>query len=206
MLKPFTILATAMLLVCGIAAHAQDTATVHVDTSSTPKFQDIIVTSAGDTIPCETRHPFMGVMRYRTADMPEFKKIDIKGIKYYTFQNKEIRFKAALLPKKSKPTFLRLVEEGKITLYLHEVYHYIYMGASYTTTTWYATKGDDVLKEIKTTGISGKSRKERQAVFADMLADQPIVLKLYEDADSFTFSTLRGIVNLYNSGRAIARQ
>lgn len=204
MIKPYTIIAILMLLVCG-SVYAQDSVATSPDTLSSGKFQDIVITNAGDTIHCDTKHPFIGAPRYKSANMTDFKKIDIKEIKYYTRKNKKEVYKAAILPKRSKPMFLQLVQEGKITLYLLVQTTYGYMGATSTTTTWYASKNNDELKELKTSALFMlTSRKKREGIFAEMLADQPEVLKQYEEADSFSFKTLSRIVYLYNTGKTLA--
>ncbi|MDT3403968.1 hypothetical protein [Mucilaginibacter terrae] len=203
MIKPYTII-TALLLFFYSAIYAQDSAATSPDTLSSGKFQDIVITIAGDTIHCDTKQTIFGGPRYKSSTMTDFKKISIKEMKYYTRKNKKEVYKAAILPKWSKPQFLQLVQEGKITLYLSVQTTYGYMGVTNSTTTWYVSKNNDELKELKTSGLfASTSRKKREGIFAEMLADQPDVLKQYEETDSFSFKTLSKIVHLYNTGKPL---
>lgn len=187
MKKTFTLISA---LVCSLlltyTAKAQD--------------QDRVVTQTGDTIKCEIKSAFLSSTKYTVAGTGEIKKLDIKDIRYYYIAKKNEAYRAVQRPGKTKFEFLELVEEGKICLYRYVVSHYGPTGG-YSTTTWYVSKGNDVLQELKTSALfSFKSKKDRKDLFADMLADNEAVLKQYQETDSFSFKNLRNSVHLYNTG------
>ena len=176
-----------LLFISGSAAYAQQ--------------PGIVVNTAGDTLKCEMKFPFIGASKYKTADMQDFKKFDVKNISYYRTDDLKRVYRAARLPKSKRSFYLEVVEDGRICLYTHTVTYYGYMGASYSSTTWYISKDNGELQELKTTALfSFKSKSDRKNAFAEMLADNPEALKLYQDEDNFSFKTLRSTVHFYNTG------
>ncbi|CAM3980424.1 hypothetical protein MUGA111182_20145 [Mucilaginibacter galii] len=164
----------------------------------------IVVNNSGDTLKCEMKFPFIGANKYKTAQMEDFKKLNVKEISYYRTDDLKHVYKAARLPNSKKTAFLQVVEEGRINLYTHTVTYSGYMGASYSTTTWYISKNNGELQELKTSALfSFKSKKDRKNNFSDMLADNPEALKLYQDEDNFSFKTLRNTVHFYNTGKPV---
>ena len=162
----------------------------------------IVVNNSGDTLKCEMKFPFIGANKYKTAQMEDFKKLDVKEISYFRTDDLKYVYKAARLPNSKKTAFLQVVEEGKINLFTHTVTYTGYMGATYSTTTWYISKENGELQELKTSALfSFKSKKDRKNIFADMLSDNPDALKLYQDEDNFSFKTLRSTVHFYNTGK-----
>jgi hypothetical protein len=167
----------------------------------------IVVNTTGDTIKCEIKSPFIGARKYKTAQMDDFKKFDVKDISYYRTDDLKYVYRSAILPRGRKQVFLEVVEDGKICLYTYTVTTYGYMGATSSTTTWYASKNNGELQELKTNGLFGvKSKKTRQGIFAEMLADNAEVLKQYEETDSFSFDNLRNTVHLYNTGELYKKE
>ncbi|MFD1257587.1 hypothetical protein ACFQ3S_12335 [Mucilaginibacter terrae] len=164
----------------------------------------IIVNLNGDTVKCEMKFPFIGADKYKTAEMEDFKKFNVKDVSYYRTDDLKRVYRATHLPKSKKLVFLQLVEDGKITLYTYTVTSYGYMGATYTNTTWYVSKDNGELQELKTKALFGNSsKKSRQNIFSEMIADNPEVLKQYEEADNFSFKTLQNTVHYYNTGKLI---
>jgi len=164
----------------------------------------IVVNTNGDTLKCEMKFPFIGANKYKTTQMEDFKKFDVKDISYYRTDDLKRVYRAARLPRGKKPVFLEVVEDGKICLYTYTVTHYGYMGATSSTTTWYVSKDNGELQELKTNALFGvKSKKDRQNVFSEMLADRPDALKQYQDEDNFSFKTLRNTVHFYNTGKPL---
>jgi hypothetical protein len=166
MKKIFTLISSLFsVLFCVLAVNAQE--------------QDRVVTQTGDTLKCEIKYNLFGYpTKYKTSGSEDFTKLDVKDIRYYYSAKKNERYRAVQLPNKTKYIFLELVEEGKICLYQLVQTSYSPMGGSRSTTTWYVSKGNDVLSELKTSALfSFKSKKDRKDIFADMLADNADVLK-----------------------------
>jgi hypothetical protein len=113
-----------LLIISGAAAYAQQ--------------PGIVVNTTGDTLKCEMKFPFIGANKYKTAQMEDFKKLDVNS--YYRTDDLKYVYKAARLPNSRKTAFLQVVEEGKINLYTHTVTYSGYMGATYSTTTWHISR------------------------------------------------------------------
>ena len=93
---------------------------------------------------------------------------------------------------------LPLVEQGNICLYAT----FTQAGTAGTATTWYVSKNNEDLYELKTSALFGsKSKSDRKDIFADMLADKPEVLQHYKNTNSFNFKNIRNLVHLYNTGQ-----
>lgn len=163
--------------------------------------QDRIVNLNGDTIKCQIKINFVFATKYKTPEMADYEKFDVKTVKYYYIAKDDARFKAVIRPGKKKVEYLRLIEEGKICLYEY-VSSTNTPTVSQSLTNWFVSKGDDTLHKLKSSSLLNfTSKKDRKNIFLDMLADKPEVLKQYEDTDSFSFKNLRNAIHLYNTGQ-----
>lgn len=197
------------------------------------KEKSYIVTKSNDTICGKIKvNIFTGELKLITAD--SVYKIDPnKYIAYYNAKKKAV-YRSKVLPglipaklakKMSIPenaSWLKCVEEGRITLYEHQssTYGYSLDNALGITTTlsyiiatggipnveytnWYIEKDGSQLVPIKYNSFActgSKTRKERQALLRDLIAD-----KVPEDDymnKSFTFETVQTLVHQYNNPKS----
>jgi len=163
--------------------------------------QDVVVNLAGDTLKCEIKYNlFSAPVKYKLAGDSNYKKFNVKEIKYYTCNKLKQVYRAVLMPKQSTPVFLLLVENGILCLYQRLQYTSTGLGG-YTATIWYISKNNDDLNELKSNDLfTSKTRKERKDIFADLIADKPDVLNYYQNTDKFTFMNLLYTVHYYNTG------
>jgi hypothetical protein len=166
------------------------------------QYQDRIVNLNGDTLKCEIKTNFVRTTKYKTPDMADFEKFDEKSVKYFYIAKDNERYRAVIRPGKKKLEFLRLIEEGKICLYEYISSSYMQSGLTQSTTNWFISKNNDTLYKLKTSSLFNfTSKKDRKDVFSEMLADNPDVLKKYQETDSFSFKNLRNAIHLYNTGQ-----
>lgn len=161
--------------------------------------RDVVITQSGDTIFCQIKTDIFGFpTKYRRVDSTEFVRLKEKEIKYYYIASKKEAYRSVKLPNKTKNQLLRLVEDGKINLYVR----YTQAGNTGSVATWFVSKGEGELHELKTSALfSFKSKQDRKEAFANMLADNQEVLQQYMSDDSFSFKNIRNIVHLYNTGQ-----
>jgi hypothetical protein len=166
------------------------------------QYQDRIVNLNGDTLKCEIKTNFVRTTKYKTPDMADFEKFDEKSVKYFYIAKDNERYRAVIRPGKKKLEYLRLIEEGKICLYEYISSSYMQSGLTQSTTNWFVSKNNDTLYKLKTSSLFNfTSKKDRKDVFSEMLADNPDVLKKYQETDSFSFKNLRNAIHLYNTGQ-----
>jgi hypothetical protein len=163
---------------------------------------EYVITSNGDTLKCEIKSGtlFNLTPRYKTATMTDFARLDPAVVKQYQRKKEKHPFRAVVPPNKKHPTYLEVLEEGKINLY-EQV---ITSGAfphSYTNTYWYASKGTDSLTQVKTSALlSSNSRKDRKQAMLNLISDNKMVLDQYVAADDFGFDQIRATIHYYNTG------
>jgi hypothetical protein len=171
-----------------------------VITKTTLAQNDYIVTLKNDTLKGEITKSFFGNHRFKQQDQSKRITITEKNTKrYYISSDKEKpqTFEARVLPKKSKPVFLELHEQGEIQLYELINNAPTQNGGSITTTSWYASKGNGPLFSIKTSGLSF-SRADKENSFEQLLGDNTSLWANFKAEKSFSFKVLRKYINLYN--------
>jgi hypothetical protein len=112
-------------------------------------------------------------------------------------------YHAVYIDSNKKPTFLPVLEKGKISLYYQVFETYSSRYGTTSTVSWFAGKNSDHVETIKTTGLnlSGKSRAERRLDFSKLLMDNKAVYDKFIADDKFGFDDVRNIVHLYNTGK-----
>ncbi|MBS1526821.1 MAG: hypothetical protein JST19_14290 [Bacteroidetes bacterium] len=162
-----------------------------------PSFNYVLTTN-GDTIKCDFRRPFMGMLRYKPVGSDKFIKITTNDIKEYYNTKDSATVVATFLPDQSYPEFVNLLERGKINMYEKVVITYSRYGST-TTYYWYVNKGVGVLKELKaTTLFTDGSRKERKKMFSDMIADDEPLKAQFEADNDFSLKRLQYYIREYN--------
>ena len=165
---------------------------------------DYVITVKGDSIPCKISIPLIGSNKYKSDAMSGPEKIKPDVIKEYYIARKNFRQRAVFRDNSTKPTYMTVIERGKISLY-EMVYSNYYNGMTTTTVTWYVSKGSDNVSDLKTSALfSFKSRQTRKDDFAEMLKDNKVVYDLYISEDKFSFKQIRNLVHLYNTGQPFA--
>jgi len=159
---------------------------------------NFVINKKGDTIKCDFKRPFLGKLRYQPIDANSYIKITTDDIKeYYTVKDSSLTV-ATVLPDKTNPEFVTLLERGRIRMYEKVVVTYSQYGSTYTYY-WYVNKGNDPLKQLKATTIfTDGSRKERKNMFAEMIADDPALMEQFKADNDFGIKRLQYYVHQYN--------
>lgn len=165
--------------------------------------EDYVITPKGDTLKCSISFPLIGASKY-TIPGAKSKKMDRDEIKEYYITRKDLRKRVVFMGHKSKADFMTVIENGKISLY-EIVYNHYSQYSNQSTTEWYVGKSSDRVLALKTSDLLflGKARKERKDDFSDMLKDKPEVYEKYMAEDKFSFSAIRNLVHLYNTGHTL---
>ncbi|HVW14179.1 MAG TPA: hypothetical protein VHB54_10160 [Mucilaginibacter sp.] len=162
-----------------------------------PSFNYVLTTN-GDTIKCNFKKPFMGMLRYQPLGSDKFIKITTDKIKEYYNTKDSATVVATFLPDQAYPEFVNLLERGTINMYEKIVVTYNKYGTT-TTYYWYVNKGFDALKELKATTIfTDGSRKERKKMFGDLIADNEPLKAQFEADNDFSLKRLQYYVHEYN--------
>ena len=171
--------------------------------------RDKVVTASGDTISCEISHRFPSTgVKYRKAKHEKAINITTDSVKGYYMANESTWYRRVyyddkgLLGGKVRPSFMSVVESGKINLYQMIIttttYGGIGMTYSNSNTEWFVSKGSD-------TGVMVKGalfgRQKRKNEFSDLLTDNQGVYNRYLADDKFSFDEIRNLVCLYNTGK-----
>ena len=119
-------------------------------------------------------------------------------------------FRSVAVDEGKKPSFLQVLEDGKIKLYEYFKSSTMYgapaggfgsgaFGTSYSSPKkrWYAQKDEGEVVEVKSNGIWG-SRKDRKDNFLNMIKDNVHVADRYEKADKFSFDFVQSLIEEYN--------
>lgn len=160
---------------------------------------DYVITQKGDTLNCLIRKGFIfASVKYKTDSMTSYEKINSDEIKQYFHVKDKFPYRAVLVPKNKKLTFLALLEEGKINLF-QDLQVTSDGKHSYTNIDWYAAKGTVTLTHIKTNGIiNSKGHKERKAELLNLIEDNKALTDQFNTADSYSFDSIQAVIKEYN--------
>jgi len=173
---------------------------------------DYVITAKGDSLPCKVSNPslfsFSDYLSYKTQEMNKPLKIKADEIDSYYIKRQRAVFQSVFLPGSNKPTFLKVIEKGKINIFEKIVTTYTNGGNSQlapttsSATLWYISKGSNHVNELKTNQLffPGKSKNERKDDFIDMLKDNQDAYAYYLKEKDFSFERLKTIVHFYNTG------
>jgi hypothetical protein len=178
------------------------------------EYPDYVITTKGDSIPCNINKPFFGSIRYQGASMTKAQKIEPDAVKeYFRSKNNDLQ-RVVYKEDDTDPLFMKVIEKGKISLYQLIITRTTTTSTATTgygsttttnsTKTWYIAKGTDSVKEFKTSALfASKSRKERKDDFGEMLKDNKAVYNKYIAEDKFSFKQIQNLVHLYNTGQPL---
>lgn len=172
-------------------------------------YKDYFINLKNDTVKCQVlkfKGPDSNLkMKYRIAEGHPALIMQVDSIKELYIGKDSIIYVHKFLPNLGKNAFLERLEHGPINLYqfLREGFN----GLSYSNSTmWYANKGDDTLKLIKTSILAINtyhigSHKEREKAYMELLADNPDLLARYKEARKNAddgFDLIRYYIRTYN--------
>ncbi|MES2279664.1 MAG: hypothetical protein V4592_26755 [Bacteroidota bacterium] len=164
--------------------------------------EDYVITTNGDTVRCYVEISNQGTAKYKVPD-GKYEKIKIDKIKEYYDQLNDLRFRAVYRDSSKRPEFLRVIENGLISLYMHNNNYYGMIGAiTVAPTSMLITKGGDRAVTIKTTSLlNNDTRQQRKDTLAVMFADKPEIYHMYKDDGKFGGGKILNLVHLYNTGK-----
>lgn len=156
--------------------------------------KDYIIDDAGDTTFGKLTYTFSGNLKFSSENNTSIcDPVTIK--EYYQHKGNRLVY-SRKLPEKGMPSFVDVLEKGEIMLY--QFSRSIGVGkTSQTITTWYAQKGKDYLKEIKTSELKA-GRVERKDALASLTQDNPGLAERLRSETSFSFKAIRKIIQDYN--------
>ena len=160
-----------------------------------------VITQKGDTIKCDFKKPLLGKIRYQPIGVKGYTKVTTDSIKeYYTVKDSTTNV-AIILPDYSDPEFVVRLERGHINMYQQIIVTYSQYGNT-TTYYWFINKDDGPLKQLKATTIfTDGSRKERKAMFSEMIADDTTLQGQFNADTDFSLKRLQFYVHQYNEDR-----
>jgi hypothetical protein len=170
--------------------------------------KDYIITNTGDTIKCNTiKTVVFGGYKYKTTNNGEFVKIKEQNVKEVYMADKDILTSSVFVGHNPKPIFMTVIEKGKICLFEIQMSSGSYGGTISSNTEWFVSKGTDTVTLLKYSGTANlmgfKGRKNRKNDFAEMLNDNKDVYDKYIAEDRFTFTQLRSLIHIYNTGEPL---
>jgi len=186
----FTVMSMMLLLASNSYAQSQES---------------YIVTNRNDTLKCAIKRPllfddFGNGYKYRLTKKDSYKPLIADSIKAYYFAEDSITYFAEVLPGNKKPRFVTRLEHGKINVYQDKAQS----SGRNTLNTWYASKLEGPLLEIKTEGLtigaSGNNRDDRKKNLSDLLADNPSLAEQFARKNDFGFKAIREAIQQYNVG------
>jgi hypothetical protein len=163
---------------------------------------DYIINNTGDTTYGKITHNVLKKPRFAANGKTITCKPEM--IREYYQSNRDRLVCSRNLPGEETPIFLDVLEKGKIMLYEIETKMRTNTGTGMpntsitsTTTTWYAQKGVQQLREIKTNIISG-SRADRKDALLFLINDNAELLARFKSEPSFSFEMIRKLIQDYN--------
>ncbi len=162
---------------------------------------DYLVTVQGDTTWGKFRKNLFQLVFLVGEEKIKIKVAEHKS--YYVGRDSSL-YRALPVPGRENKQWCFTLEDGRIRLYEFYVSQGTNnTGATLSTTSWYATKDDSLLLDVKTNSFWG-SRKARKEALLQLLSDDPDMQKEFEQAENFSIKTIRALIKKYNQ-RAINR-
>jgi len=167
-------------------------------------YPDYVITVKGDSIPCRITDPLIGRGRYKDSTMPAAVRITADRIKEYYISDGKQLYRTVYINDDKIPEFLRVLENGTISLYqeIDKYYSSLYGPGPSTIENWLVGKNTDHVIYFKKSSFNfkGAGRGKRKAEFAALLADNKKVYDKFLADDDFSFNEIQNIVHLYNTG------
>jgi hypothetical protein len=181
------------------------------DGDTTKKFNDYVITLKNDTVKCHIGRRFLGKLTYKVDGVRGAKPFDADSVKGFYRSEDSSFFVSKRLPETGHLFFVRPLEQGKINLYERRSggtsLHDGNIEGNGTSFFWYVSKNNDSLKFIKIGTVEGiyfgSSRKSREKIFMDLIADNPALLDKYKEerkTTNYNFELIQFYVKLYNDG------
>lgn len=177
--------------------------------------QDYIITNLGDTLICQIKLPVMsfGAPRYKTIDMHGWQRILLTNTnEYYTAASNTLKRK--VLKTDGKAVFMKVLENGKISLYEESTINTNPapgpdgLPTTMISTSLYAAKLPDLNKvveniDVGSFGLSFKSKGKRINELSAILLDNKTVAEKFVAENKFNYKSVRNIIHLYNTGESL---
>jgi hypothetical protein len=159
--------------------------------------KDYIITTKGDTIGANIKLDFWsGKVLYQLPGAKRFKPVDDNTVEqYFWSENNNATFIAIILPGNNSPTFVKLLERGKINLY--EVVSH---SGKTSTKYWYASKPNAPIFEINNERRLLGTDKQLKRNFTALLSDNQRLLQSFNQQNKYSFKLIRYSIQQYNAG------
>src|SRR5579872_4679490 len=162
--------------------------------------KDYVININKDTIFCKIRtNGFNGRLQYRANKNDNFTNIKTDSIIQFYLSRDTSTFILKKLPGDTTKNYIQWLERGRINLYGIQISSYNSGGG--TSYTWYASKGNDSLIQIKAEFKRQGSHKDRVSAFMNLISDNPKLLNWFKEnmedvGDSFDI--IRACIKTYN--------
>ena len=161
------------------------------------KNNDYVITPAGDTVFCVINVTLLGKSKYTTIDDGPNDLIPTE-VKEYHINSKNENYRSVYRPGEKKPVFLKVVESGKIDLYVETEVN-SFDGSKMPT--WFIDKGTDKVIELRRFMLTlDTSQKAPKNTFVDMIKDNKDVYEAYTHDKKADFEQARSLIHMYNTG------
>lgn len=187
MKKSYALLAFLLLTILYSSAKAQK--------------NDYIINVKGDTINCSFTASVLGsseYLKYRTDTLTGFKKFDPDYVKAYHRADDEYVHHLVFRYDLKTLEYLERLNSGRISLFRgYEA------SGQFIHDVWYVQKSpQEFVVPIKARTLFANEKKAKR-YFISLIADQPLVERQFNNADSFSFDTIKRIITLYNTAKFV---
>lgn len=171
---------------------------------------DYVINNDGAKIMGEVKSHNVDKVKFIPANEKKAQKFNAEQLKE-AYKAGHGVFRSVAAAEGKKPSFMQVLEDGKIKLYEYFKTSTMYgapaggfgngaIGSTYNSTKkrWYAQKDGGEVVEVKSNGIWG-SRKNRKDNFFNMIKDNVHVAERYENADKFSFDFVQSLIEEYNA-------
>lgn len=167
--------------------------------------QDYVITNKGDTL----KGQFTG-KRFKANGWDKAKRLHLYDYKEIFHADDSTFMQAVVISGTGEPEFMRVIEKGKINLYMGATNNMYMVPGPYggwaggSTEHLFVSKGTDTVKELDYSAfgtIQFKSKKKRINVLSEMLMDNKDVYEKFVTEDKFTPVQIENLIHLYNTGK-----
>lgn len=159
--------------------------------------RDYIVKGNNDTIYGEVNSPVFTEKKLIVNNVTY--KLNSDSLKSY-FKN-GIIYRRIIRKEGTKPIWVQCIDDGKIKLYESVIKSknmdpYINHQVTSTAITWYVQKDTSEIIQLKSTGFLDNAGHKK--LLRSFFADNPSIYKEYNELNSFSFKTIRVLIDSYN--------
>jgi hypothetical protein len=180
--------------------------TIDGDSTQNEAIKEYVITKAGDTIPCKIKFGLFNILKYQPLDGNRIVDLIPTTIKEYFSRRDKNPMIAKVLPKAMAAKFVKRLEHGAISLY-EEVNSspggmtsggHMYGGSA--NIYWYAEKSGKLYLIKNNNNLFVKiSKKEQNAAFDQLIADDPDVFKEFKEKKDYSWDEIQLTISTYNS-------